>query len=88
MLYTLRWPSNFVKSSTKVAQAVEVAFNLKDNPKTSDFIIEASLRDFRVAPIKGPQMAFVASPSKVVLPPIVNASFEAIASFEGHLSAV
>lgn len=69
VLYTLcipRWPSNLVVSFPKVAQAMEVAFCLKENPKPSNFISEASLRDFGLTFVGAPPVAFTASPSIIV----------------------
>lgn len=87
MLCAPKWPSNFVKSSPEVAQVVEVTFSLKDNPRLSDFITKASLKDSGLAPIRGPQMAFIASPSIVVPPLVGDASLEAATGLDGCLNA-
>lgn len=78
----LRCPSNFVVFSMKVAQAVEVAFHLKENPMPLDFITEVNFKTSRLAPIKGFQVAFVANPTTIV------PSLEATTGFEGRLSVV
>lgn len=58
-----------MKSSLEIARVVEVTFYLKENPRPSDFITEANLRDFGLASIEGPHMVFVAS-LLIVIPPL------------------
>lgn len=43
-----------MKYSPEVAQVVEDVFYLKENPRPSNLITEAGLRDSRLAPIGDP----------------------------------
>lgn len=45
------WLINFAKPSLKVAQVVEVVFNMKESPQPLDFIMKVSLKDSELAPI-------------------------------------
>lgn len=67
---------------------MEVVFSLKDNLRPLDFITKVSLRDFRLAPVEGPQVAFTVSPLMVVPSPTDDASLEVAMGPISHLSVV
>lgn len=79
-LCVLRWPSNFMKPPLEVAEVVEIVFNQKERPRPLDFIIEASLKDFGLAPVEGLQVAVAASLFVVVLPLASATLLEAVVS--------
>lgn len=66
--------------SREVAQAVDVAFRLKENPWPSDFITEVGLKACGLAPIEGFQIAFVANPSMTAFLPAREVALE-VASY-------
>lgn len=75
-------------SSLEVAQEMEVAFSLKENPRPSNFITKASFRDSGLALIGGPQVAFTVSPTATIPTFASDVSLEAVTRLQGCLSVI
>lgn len=73
---------------TEIAQAMEVIFHLKEDPKPSNFITEADLKRFGLALARGPQVAFATSPTTTISPSTSYTSLKVIVDPANGFSVV
>lgn len=54
IFYTLNWLRNYTRASSFIYQAIEVVFNLKENPRPSNFINKVNLRTYELTLVDEP----------------------------------
>lgn len=67
---------------------MEAAFSLRENPHLSHFITEAALKACKLEPVKGSQVAFAASPSTTMPPPVGEVALDTAFDPSGCLNVI